>query len=63
MQAVFANAEVMPFCEGPARDGNVAFGGSAQSPKSLKVCFGLWVTVVGLAGSGGGERRELAIWL
>lgn len=41
MQAVFANTEVMPFCEAPAREDNVAFGGFAQGPKSLEVCFGL----------------------
>lgn len=63
MQAVFANAEVMPFRQEPARDDNVTFGGSAQSPKSLKVCLDLWVTVVGLDGPGGGDRRALAIWL
>lgn len=45
MQAVFANAEVMLLHQGPARDDNVALGGSAQRPKSLKVCFGVWGTV------------------
>lgn len=30
----------------------MAFGGSAQSPESLTVRFGLWVTALGLHGSG-----------
>ncbi|RMC00009.1 hypothetical protein DUI87_23417 [Hirundo rustica rustica] len=35
--AVCADAEVMPFCEGLARDDNAAFGAFAQSPRSLEV--------------------------
>lgn len=34
----------------------MAFGGSAQSPESLTVRFGLWVTALGLHGSGGVEE-------
>lgn len=64
LQAVFANAEAMLFSEETASSAdNVAFGGSARSPESLTVCFGSWVTAVGLVGSVGVEEVKGESWL
>lgn len=54
----------MLFSEEPASSAdNVAFGGSAQSPESLMVCFGSGVAVVGLDGSVGVEEVKGESWL
>lgn len=54
----------MLFSEEPAcLADNIGFGGSAQSPESLMVCFVSWVTVVGLDGSVGVEEVKGESWL
>lgn len=64
LQAVFANAEAMLLSEEQASlDNNAGFGGSAQSPESLTVGFGSWVTVVGLDGCMGVGEVKGEIWL